>query len=109
MAREWCARVYERKRNNNAHVYNDAHAYDGASAYTTHYAYDYANYYAYTNAIYAIDNYSFYVLDNFKDSNHNILFFLVLIFKVYLIFAKYQFNGIVTFFNGIVTFWLCFS
>ena len=61
--RERCACVYERKRNNNANVYNDAHAYDGANANNN--AYDYANYYAYTYAIYAIDNYAFYVLDNF--------------------------------------------
>ena len=58
MGRERCACVYERKRNNNAHVYNDVHAYDGASAYTSHYANANAN----ANAI---DNYSFYVLDNF--------------------------------------------
>ena len=56
--------VYERKRNNNANVYNDAHAYDGASAYINHHACASANnYYAYTYAIYAIDNCSFYVLD----------------------------------------------
>ena len=30
--------VYERKRNNNANVYNDAHAYDGASAYINYHA-----------------------------------------------------------------------
>lgn len=56
MGREWCACVRERKRNNNANVYNDAHAYNGASAYTS--------YNAYTYVIYAIDNYAFYVLDN---------------------------------------------
>ena len=67
--------MYERKRNNNANVYNDAHAYDGASVYINHHAcanannnaYDYANYCAYASAIYAIDNYTFYVLDNFKN------------------------------------------
>ena len=66
--------MYERKRNNNANVYNDAHAYDGASAYTNHHAYANANnnacananYCAYVSAICAIDNYDFYVLDNFK-------------------------------------------
>ena len=55
--------VYERKRNNNANVYNDAHAYDGASAYINHHACANANNNAYDYAIYAIDNYTFYVLD----------------------------------------------
>ena len=57
--------MYERKRNNNANVYNDAHAYDGASAYVVYHACANANYCAYVSAIYAIDNYDFYVLDNF--------------------------------------------
>lgn len=83
MARERCACVYERKRNNNANVYDNTHAFNGTSAYANHYAYDYASYNAYTNifynaytyAIYAIDNYSFYVLDDFKNFNHNMVFF----------------------------------
>ena len=57
--------MYERKRNNNANVYNDAHAYDGASAYINHHACANATYCAYASPIYAIDNYTFYVLDNF--------------------------------------------
>lgn len=63
MGRERCACVYERKRNNNANVYNDAHAYDGASACRYYNAHANADYGAYTYAIYAIDNYDFYVLD----------------------------------------------
>lgn len=89
MAREWCACVCERKRNNNAHAYNDAHAYNGASAYTDYYACANANYYAHASPIYAIDNYAFYVLDNFNNFNHNIPFLKALKVKVCLFFAYY--------------------
>lgn len=78
-----CVRVCERKRNNNANVYNDAHAFNGAGAYATHCAYANASYSAYTYAIYAIDNYAFHVLDNFKNHMHNILLFLKVIILVF--------------------------